>query len=228
MLASHRCGHNDAPWRLIPHRDEPLSFGHAIPEKLSASSKQAAEAAGYRPGGYPMLRKLLLPLAAAGLLGGCVTGDYAYRGGPGDYYYGRPQVEYRYHGGPYGYHPYAPYSRFGFYGHYGRPFYGHPYYGYPFWGYRHHGHPHYYRPPVVVQPRPDGGVVQDDRSDRPPPWRDLGARRRAQMPGVGGAMRPPPEPARPSLRGRDDGGSRMEQMLRRGQRDGAPASSVEP
>jgi hypothetical protein len=170
-----------------------------------------------------MLRKLLIPLAAAGLLGGCVTaGDYAYRGGAGgDYYYGRPQVEYRHYGGPYGYYPYGPYTRFGLYGHYGHPYYGHPFYGYPY-----HGYP-YYRPPVIVQPRPDDGTVHDDRDDRPPPWRDLRPRRRVTMPETGGVMQPS-EPLRPlpSAR-RDDGGSRMEQMMRRSREVRRPRSATE-
>lgn len=172
-----------------------------------------------------MLRKLLLPLAAIGLLGGCATtGDYNYRGGAGgDYYYGRPQVEYRYHGGPYGYYPYGgAYYRHGLYGYYGHPYYAHPFYGYPYYG-----HP-YYRPPVIVQPRPDGGggTVRPDRDDRPPPWRDLGARRRL-APDPGGAMRPmAPEPARPMPQARD-GGSRMEQLMRRGREGVRPRSSTD-
>ena len=46
---------------------------------------------------------LRLSLAAT-VLAGCVT-DYNYRGhgGSGDYYYGRPSVEYRYYGGYGGY-----------------------------------------------------------------------------------------------------------------------------
>lgn len=171
-----------------------------------------------------MLRKLLLPLAAAGLLGGCVTGDYAYRGGTGDYYYGRPQVEHRYHDGPYGY--YGPHYRYGLYGYYGNPYYSHPFYGYPYYGY-----PYYRpRPPVIVQPPPDDGTVREDRDDRPPPWRDLNGRRRIAVPDAGASMRPPPAPARPLPARpmppvRRDGGSRMEQIMRRGQEGRRPASS---
>jgi hypothetical protein len=172
-----------------------------------------------------MLRKLLLPLAAVGVLGGCMTtGDYTYRGGSGgDYYYGQPQVEYRYHGSPYGYYPYGgAFYRHGLYGYYGYPYYAHPYYRHPYYG-----HP-YYRPPVVVQPRPDGGgTVDRDRDDRPPPWRDLGPRRRPNA-DPGTAMRPtPPAPARPMPRVRDDGGSRMEQVMRRGRDDARLRSSTE-
>ena len=57
-----------------------------------------------------MLRKTLLAALAATTLAGCATG-YSYRGGAGggDYYYGQPQVEYRYYQDPYGY-----YGSFGF------------------------------------------------------------------------------------------------------------------
>lgn len=176
-----------------------------------------------------MLRKLLLPLAAAGLLGGCATGDYAYRGGAGDYYYGRPQVEYRYHGGPYGYAPYGYGSHFGFglSGYYGHPYYRHPFYGYPHSGYPYYGYPYRPRPPVVVQPHPDGDGVRGDRGDRPPPWRDLNARRRLAPDAGGAMMRPPAEPARPMPQARSDGGSRMEQMMRRGREGVRPASSTD-
>jgi hypothetical protein len=185
-----------------------------------------------------MLRKLLLPLAAAGLLGGCATGDYAYRGGTGgDYYYGRPQVEYRYHGSPYGYSPYGyspygSYSRFGLYGVYGHPYYGHPFYGHSYYGHPYYGYPYSRpRPPIIVQPRPDDGTVREDREDRPPPWRDLTNRRRSMTPDVGDAMRPPAVPTRPMTQrpmpqARRDGGSRMEQIMRRG-REGAPREREE-
>lgn len=173
-----------------------------------------------------MLRKLLLPLAAVALAGGCATtSDYQYRnsGAGGDYYYGRPGVDYRYHGAPYGYYPYGPSFQFGYYGRYGHPYYGNPYYGY-------YGHPYYgypYRPPiVVVQPRPDGGTVDRDDDDRRPPWRDLNARRRIAVPD-GGAVRMP-EPARPMRSIGGDGGSRMEQIMRRGAEGRRPSSEVEP
>lgn len=176
-----------------------------------------------------MLRKLLLPLAAVALAGGCATmSDYQYRNGGagGDYYYGRPGVDYRYHGAPYGYYPYGS-VRFGYYGRYGHPFYGHPHYGrygHPFYGYPYYGVP--YRPPVVVQPRPDGGTI-DRGDDRRPPWRDLNARRRITGPDSGGVMRMP-EPARPARPASEDGGSRMEQMMRRGREGVRPHSEVEP
>lgn len=127
-----------------------------------------------------MNRRLLLPVLAAALLGGCVTG-YDYRGGNGgDYYYGQPSVEYRDDGyySPYGYGGYGypggwsgtfglgfgyggyPYG----YGYGGWP-YGDPYYGYP-----------YTRPPVIVVPDPrrphhrgdhDGDAHDGDADDRP-------------------------------------------------------------
>jgi hypothetical protein len=113
-----------------------------------------------------------LPIAAAVLLGGCASG-YTYRSGDGsgDYYYGEPRVEYRYHtpSGVYGgYGPYGPYGYYG--GYYGGGYYGawdpyrshyyYPgtryYYG-PYshgpYGYR-HGYPHGYTVPrQYVVPR---------------------------------------------------------------------------
>lgn len=188
-----------------------------------------------------MIRTLLFPIAAAALLAGCVTGDYAHRGpqGSGDYYYGRPSVDYRYHD-PYGYGPYGPgygyYGRTRFHGslHYGYPFYGragfgHPYYGHPYYRNPYYGYP--YRPPVIVQPRPDDGQPRVDRGDRPPPWRDINARRRMDGPSPGGidSIRTP-EPARPVREVRREGGSRMEQIMRSGRESpNRPVSSeVEP
>lgn len=150
-----------------------------------------------------MIRKLLLPLVAVVLLAGCVTSGYSYRQGSGDYYYGAPSVEYRYHpyyGGPYGY----PYGSYG-YGYYGRPAYDYRYdwpyryrhyydprayyYGYP---YRQPGHT--YRrtaPPPTVDPTPDRS-----RS----PWRDLELLRRR---GAGGGV----DPAQPrTVAPQPDGG----------------------
>ncbi|GHA87951.1 hypothetical protein [Cognatilysobacter bugurensis] len=183
-----------------------------------------------------MLRKLLLPLAAVALAGGCATmSDYQYRNGGtgGDYYYGRPGVDYRHHGGPYGHYPYGPSVRFGTWSRYGHPYYGNPYYGY--YGHPYYGYPYYggvpYRPPVViVQPRPDGGHVDRDDNDRRPPWRDLNARRRMAVPDSGDSMRAP-EPIRPTRSigdGGDRGGSRMEQMIRRGREGGSANTEVEP
>ena len=113
-----------------------------------------------------MIRKLLLPLAALVLLAGCVSTGYSYRSGNGDYYHGRPSVDYRYYPSyPYGY--YGPYrnrysSPWGYYGGY-RYGYGYPY-GY---GYRHrYVYPRY--PHHVERPS------ADPTPDRPrSPWRDL-------------------------------------------------------
>ena len=147
--------------------------------------------------------KVAAAAGAALLLAGCVTDPYAYRGGygygSGDYYYGRPSVEYRHYGsyGGYGYPYYG--------GPYGRPYgrshwsfgfgYGYPYYGYGGYGY---GWPYYYRgwpryPPIVVHPRPDPDPDHDPGDDQgPPPWRDLDRLR-------DGGPRPPiqTEPSRP-------------------------------
>jgi hypothetical protein len=122
------------------------------------------------PGGFRiMIRKLALPALATLLLAGCIT-DYTYRGagGAGDYYYGRPSVDYRYYGGygggyggyyggyyggwggyyPYT-HPYAYPYRYGYgyphrygYGAYGYPGGRYPYYGYPGYYGRGHGQGH--------------------------------------------------------------------------------------
>jgi hypothetical protein len=117
-----------------------------------------------------MIRKLIVPLVAAGLLAGCVS-DYTLRGGGGggSYYYGRPSVDYNYYGGYGGYGPYGgyPYGEAYRYRGYGYGYGGYPYYGYPY-GY---GYPRYYypnrphRPPsqpnnpsVPRPPRADGGV----------------------------------------------------------------------
>lgn len=119
----------------------------------------------------------LLPLLAGALLAGCAT-DYTYRGGSGDYYYGRPQVEYR--GiGPYGASGFGGWFGYGYgwYGPYGTYGYGYPYgyYGSPYWG------PWYPRPPHRPRPGHDGtpgpaqGNTQGNTNGdhRPPPWRDL-------------------------------------------------------
>jgi hypothetical protein len=129
-----------------------------------------------------MKRAFLLPVLAASLLAGCVYGEYAYRGGTGDYYYGRPYVDYGYYGGYYGgYYPYG-YYRYGY--PYAYPYrygygYGYPY-GYypyrPYYPYRHHHH--HSRPGGVIHPDPDRGSPH--RSDRAP-WRDLGRIPRGQV-----------------------------------------------
>jgi hypothetical protein len=131
-----------------------------------------------------MKRAFLLPVLAASLLAGCVYGDYAYRGGhgAGDYYYGRPYVDYSYYGG---YGGYGGYRYGGYYGGYypnGYYRYGYPY-AYPRYGY---GYPYGYYPYRPYYPyrhhhsRPDDGVMHPDpnpgssyRSGRAP-WRDLG------------------------------------------------------
>lgn len=122
-----------------------------------------------------MLRKLLLPLSAIILLGGCMTGGYNYRQDRGDYYYGQPGTNYRY---------YDQYGNGGYYdnrhrypGYYpGSGFGGSLYYGYGR-GYGYGGYPYgYYRPPVIVV-RPGHGhdhnrpPSQGGNHDRAP-WRD--------------------------------------------------------
>jgi hypothetical protein len=184
-----------------------------------------------------MLRKLLLPIAAAALLAGCVTtAPYGYRGdGQGDYYYGRPSVEYRHHGvyPGYGYPYHGPYrsgfyGRFGFgypYGYYGHPYYRHPYYGSPYYGNPYYGYPRpIYRPrPTGPDTRPDGGAWrQFDRLRR----RDEGTSPGGSGPApttVGPTM--PREPrAEPRMR-RDEGGSRMGEMIRRAGEGRQPTSA---
>lgn len=114
-----------------------------------------------------MIRKLLLPVACATLLGGCVTG-YGYN--DGGYYYGRPSSSVRYYGGasygyPYGYGYDYGYGRYG----YGYPYGGYYGGGYPY--YRHHycgdGHDH-----NCDHDDDDhhGGGDHDGDNDRPP-WR---------------------------------------------------------
>ena len=128
-----------------------------------------------------MIRKLLLPLVAVALLGGCVSYGYNNRHGSGDYYYGAPSVDYYYsspyyYGGPYSYSPYPYYG--GYYSYYGGSYgYGYPYGGYygyyggayPYYGGG--GYSHYYTPR-----RPS----TDPTPDRPrPQWRDLNQLRRS-------------------------------------------------
>lgn len=132
-----------------------------------------------------MLRKLLLPMLATAVLAGCATG-YQYRGGQGDYYYGQPQVEYRYsgpggfygdiglgYGSGYGFG--GPGYGFGasyFYDRYGRLVYGYPSrYRSPYYG-RGGGYPT--RPHRGHGDGQDHQGDSDNREDRPPPWRDLG------------------------------------------------------
>ncbi len=170
-----------------------------------------------------MIRKLVFPALAAALLSGCVT-DYAYRGGDrGDYYYGRPSVEYRYDGGYGGYSPYYGY------GGYGPRGFGYPYpYGarYGHGGYFNHGYyPPYYGPylqrPPVVQPR------HDDRDDRRPPWRNFDELRRRQSSGGDpSTLRPRAVgPAGPAFVEPRQRGSRMEQIIRRANRNAEPGTT---
>lgn len=140
-----------------------------------------------------MIRHLAIATLAAAALSGCVS-DYAYRDGPGDYYYGRPSVEYYEYG--YG----APYgSAYGYPGwsgslYYGRGYpygyygYGYPYgyYGgyYPYWHHHHHNH----RPPQDDRPGPvTGGRLPPVRYGGPNP--PLQAPARPQQ--GAGPLRPP-------------------------------------
>ncbi|NLG60124.1 MAG: hypothetical protein GX538_08170 [Gammaproteobacteria bacterium] len=118
------------------------------------------------------IRYLVVTALAALLLGGCAT--YGYRGGSGDYYYGRSSGHY---GAPYGS---VGYGRYG--GLYGSVGYGHPYgySGYSYWPNRYYygsWYPYYgyygpyYRPPVVVRPRPDQDRPRESRPGAP--WRNL-------------------------------------------------------
>jgi hypothetical protein len=118
-----------------------------------------------------MIRRLSIVVLATAALAGCVTDGYSYRGGSGDYYYGRPSADYYdddYYGG-YGYPGW--YGGYGYgHGYYG---YGYPYYGWygGYWDYPYYWPP--YRPPH--RPRPDdddgprmGGNLPPDRFDRVP------------------------------------------------------------
>lgn len=119
--------------------------------------------------GCVMMRKLsiaTIAAIAALLLGGCVS-DYAYRDGPGDYYYGRPSVDYSYYGygAPYGSIGYGGYGGYG-YGGYGYGGYsGGGLYGYPYGGYG-SGYGGYYGYPYRnghYRPRHDGGYERPPR-----------------------------------------------------------------
>ncbi len=120
-----------------------------------------------------MIRHLAIATLAAAALTGCVS-DYAYRGGPGDYYYGRPSVEYYDYGygapyGSYGY-PGGWYGGIGYgygypYGYYGGGGY-YPYYPYYWYRRPHHNH----RPPDEDAPHPvTGGRLPPNRYDGPNP-----------------------------------------------------------
>lgn len=122
-----------------------------------------------------LLRTLVLPGLAGALLAGCATG-YDYRGGPGDYYYGQPEVEYRDQGWYGGYGVYGGYGGAP-YGYYGDPYPyyyggGYPYYPYwdPYWvrpPHRHHDDPP--APPPTSGPAPPPRWRDHDYDDRPPP-----------------------------------------------------------
>lgn len=148
-----------------------------------------------------MIRKLSLAVAAMVVLSGCMTG-YGYRGGSGDYYYGRPSADYYYRDG-YGY-PGGYYSgyydyRYG-YGGYGYPYYGyHGGYGYPYYPYR--PRPQHPRPPT------SGGRLPP-RDIAPPP----------------GAGQSPNTQARPSLI--DGGRSKREGNLGGLRRDVGDAAAI--
>ncbi|MDO5506404.1 MAG: hypothetical protein Q4F49_09000 [Pseudoxanthomonas suwonensis] len=155
-----------------------------------------------------MIRKFLLPVIAAGLLAGCVTPGYHYRGGSGDYYYGQSVRSV-----PYGYGSVGYGTRGGWHGSVGygaRVGYGYPYGYYGYYPgylppYRAYYPPRYYRPhpgarpPVVVRPRPghDGPRPPQRRA----PWRDLDRhvdRGTPRRPG-GESVRPPvPQVQRPA------------------------------
>lgn len=178
-----------------------------------------------------MLRKLAFALLATGLLAGCATDMYSYRAGHGgDYYYGQPQTDVRVYGyGGYYHGPYAyPYYRYGPYGYYGPH---HPYwygwYGYP--GY----YPYPYPYPRPRPPRPDTGRDDEGKGG---PWRDLDEFRRRgvtrnpppapSQPGQMAVPRPrtqaPPRPPRvevPRPPRAEAAGGRMEQTIRRLERD---------
>jgi hypothetical protein len=170
-----------------------------------------------------MIRKLIIPVVAAALLGGCVSAGYSYRQGNGDYYHGTPSVEYRYHspyysapyyGGPYYSSPYySPYP----YGYYGPP-YGSYRYTYPTYRYR-----QYYGYPYGQPYRHYRGVAPRPRIDRTPDstrshWRNLDRlQRRGDDPGRTMAPRTdsPSQPPTVSMPAPRSGGSAIGGMVRR-------------
>jgi hypothetical protein len=103
-----------------------------------------------------MIRNITLALLASATLSACVSSGYGYRGGSGDYYYGRPAAGHYGYPGPYGS---AGYGSGGWYGGagYGYPAYGGYYSGAPSGYYYRPGYGYYapYYPPyrpVVVRP----------------------------------------------------------------------------
>lgn len=129
--------------------------------------------------GRHMIRKLLLPLVAVALLGGCMT-SYSYRQGSGDYYHGAPSVEYRYHApyGAYGYgYPYGYYGRSVYDYRYDSPYRYRQYYTVPYRN-RYYGYP--YRHPNRTYRRPTVDPTPDRTRS---PWRDLDRLRRRGVDG---------------------------------------------
>lgn len=163
-----------------------------------------------------MFRKALLPTLAVALLSACAT-DYSYRNGHGDYYYGRPQVEYRQIGGYVGYgshggyggvgyggYGYPAYGAYGYGGGYGRPVYYYDRFGRLVYGYPHaaYGTPysggywqHRPRLPYRGGHRHQDGRNGDEDTGRRPPWRNIGSLR--------------PEVPNEGLQRSDDGGTRQ-------------------
>lgn len=185
-----------------------------------------------------MNRTLSLAVAAlaAVALSGCVTSGYGYRGGTGDYYYGRTSsssygygapygsVGYGYPGGWYGGLGYG-YSTYGYY-----PYYPYAYYGS---GYGYRGPYHApYRPRSPRLPHRDGGYRGSPSSTQAADLRrqvdDLRARKQG-LPQVGvsyqqgpreasrGMVVPTPaqqrQPAGISLRDRGDSGIRTQRRI---------------
>src|SRR5690606_8955795 len=206
-----------------------------VPAKLSTDSKPGADAAGTQTGDVAMFRHLAI-LVAAAALSGCAT-DYAYRGGAGDYYYGRPSVEYYDYGygAPYGSiygYPGGWYGGIGYGYGAGRYGYGYPYgyYGgysaYPYWWYYTPRRPHRphqpHRPPQGEHPpRVTGGNL--------PPSRVIGnqaPRSPAQVRPRGGAQ--PMRPPRPQGPWRDRVDARPPAVSRPAPRVQRPATSSRP
>lgn len=122
--------------------------------------------------GRIMIRRLSLVVLTAAALTGCMTDGYSYRGGSGDYYYGRPSVDYYYDGYGYGY---------GYPGWYGGYDYRHGYgygYRYPYHGWYggYWDYPYYWPPYRPRPPRPGddhdgprtGGNLPPSRADGGP------------------------------------------------------------
>ena len=122
-----------------------------------------------------MIRHLAIATLAVAALGGCVS-DYTYRGGAGDYYYGRPSVEYYDYGygAPYGSVYGYPGGGYGGYGGYGSPYGyyggGYPYYPPYYWHRPHRPHHPERPPPVQTNPGPImSGPLPPVRVDNTPP-----------------------------------------------------------